>query len=98
LILLTFGATVLKVIVLFHYLSSIKKTLIGEVAHHEGRYDRCNKFQPFFKWRGLKSKTFELVENRECYRENHPDKTNLRILNFADNKDLHGGGLNFKRK
>jgi hypothetical protein len=29
----------------------------------------------------------------ECYRQNHPDRTNLRILNFADNKDLHGGGL-----
>jgi hypothetical protein len=30
---------------------------------------------------------------RECYRQNHPDRTNLRILYFADNKDLHGGGL-----
>jgi hypothetical protein len=29
----------------------------------------------------------------ECYKQNHPDRTNLRILNFADNKDLHGGGL-----
>jgi hypothetical protein len=29
----------------------------------------------------------------ECYRQNHPDRTNLRILNFADNKDLHGGEL-----
>jgi hypothetical protein len=29
----------------------------------------------------------------ECYRQNHLDRTNLRILNFADNKDLHGGGL-----
>jgi hypothetical protein len=27
----------------------------------------------------------------ECYRQNHPDRTNLRILNLADNKDLHGG-------
>jgi hypothetical protein len=29
----------------------------------------------------------------ECYRQNHPDRTNLRTLNFADNKDLHGGKL-----
>jgi hypothetical protein len=29
----------------------------------------------------------------ECYRQNHPDRTNLRILSFADNKDLHGRGF-----
>jgi hypothetical protein len=29
----------------------------------------------------------------ECYRQNLPDRTSLHILNFADNKDLHGGGL-----
>jgi hypothetical protein len=29
----------------------------------------------------------------ECYRQNHPERTSLRILNFTDNKDLHGGGL-----
>jgi hypothetical protein len=30
----------------------------------------------------------------ESYRQNHPDRTNLLILNFAaDNKDLYGGGL-----
>jgi hypothetical protein len=28
-----------------------------------------------------------------CYRQNHPDRTNLRILNSADNKDLDGRGL-----
>jgi hypothetical protein len=32
-------------------------------------------------------------EKGECHIQNHPDRTNLRILNFADNKDLHGGGL-----
>jgi hypothetical protein len=32
-------------------------------------------------------------EKGEYYRQNHPDRTNLRILNFADNKDLHGGEL-----
>jgi hypothetical protein len=26
----------------------------------------------------------------ECYRQNHRDRTNLRMLNFADNKDLNG--------
>jgi hypothetical protein len=30
---------------------------------------------------------------RECYRQNHPDRTNLRILNFAGNKDLAGNSL-----
>jgi hypothetical protein len=34
-----------------------------------------------------------LLKKGECYRQNHPDRNNLRILNFADNKDLHGGGL-----
>ncbi|SAM02034.1 hypothetical protein [Absidia glauca] len=34
-----------------------------------------------------------LSEKGEFYRQNHPDRTNLRILNFADNKDLHGGEL-----
>jgi hypothetical protein len=29
----------------------------------------------------------------KCYRQNHRYRTNLHILNFADNKDLHGGGL-----
>jgi hypothetical protein len=28
-----------------------------------------------------------------CYRQGHPDRTKPRILNFADNKGLHGGGL-----
>jgi hypothetical protein len=32
-------------------------------------------------------------EKGECYRQNHPDKTNMGILNFADNKDLDGGEL-----
>jgi hypothetical protein len=27
------------------------------------------------------------------YRQNYPDRSNLRILTFADNKDLHGGGF-----
>jgi hypothetical protein len=29
-----------------------------------------------------------LLFHGECYRQNHPDRTNLRILNFADKKDL----------
>jgi hypothetical protein len=29
----------------------------------------------------------------ECYRQSHPDRTNLRILVFADNKDLQCGVL-----
>jgi hypothetical protein len=33
------------------------------------------------------------LKKGKCYRQNHPDRTNLRILNFADNKDLHGGEL-----
>jgi hypothetical protein len=49
----------------------------------------------------IKKKTFpiptseliRLATNREWYRQSQPDRTNLRILNFADNKDLHGGGL-----
>jgi hypothetical protein len=30
-------------------------------------------------------------QSGECYRQNHLDRTNLRILNFADSKDLYGG-------
>jgi hypothetical protein len=32
-------------------------------------------------------------EKRECYRQNHRDRTNLCMLNFAGNKDWYGGGL-----
>jgi hypothetical protein len=35
----------------------------------------------------------KLFPRGECHKQNHPDRTNLRILNFVDNKDLHGGGL-----
>jgi hypothetical protein len=43
--------------------------------------------------RSKKSETFPRSSFGECYGQNHPDRTNLRILNFADNNDLHGGGL-----
>ncbi|SAM05383.1 hypothetical protein [Absidia glauca] len=43
--------------------------------------------------RKMRSKKSGEFQNGECYRQNHPDRTNLRILDFADNKDLHGGGL-----
>jgi hypothetical protein len=33
------------------------------------------------------------MKKGQCYRQNHLDSTNLRILNFADNKVLYGGEL-----
>jgi hypothetical protein len=44
-----------------------------------------------FKLRHLKKG--QTIPEGECYRQNHPDRTNLRILKFADNRDLHGGEL-----
>jgi hypothetical protein len=52
---------------------------------------RLRDFKP--SWLGEFSGKFSTQGKGKCYRQNNPDRTSLRILDFADNKDLHGGGL-----